>query len=473
MPKRTVTKRPPIPAEAQKAVLVRSRRRCCLCFGLEFDASYKDIQIAHVDHNRNNNKEDNLAALCLVHHNVYDSKPSQSKGFTAQELRHHREQLYATLDQRHTELVLTQPLLSREWGDGAEPRDDVTTDDTQKVTPSAHLLGQVLAAYDREFEGIQRGRRANGLALAHLGKTAVEVFGDFDVAAEAFISLVRLASVSGPSGEDVIGRLRTVGIHATRLTAAVDLLKYFSGIDTLLINSVARKSAKYALHGNASFDDINLGLIPHESFHVMTAIFCEACKDYTDQKIEWASSWLIAEVTRVLVASAFSLKIRNIPLPIPTDLLYARWSVRDIPDDQPVETLPLVQCCNRLAYLPQPFYDYAVSHTKFTFACFPRVDEAKGKEWDEVNEKLPLIAATGGGALCLIPVKKEEDVDKCKVYAEELTDLGQKAATQIREFLQSERQILMRTPQEKEEAKARFMAAYEAGKIPEGRKNQD
>lgn len=46
----------------------------------------KEGQLAHIDRNRANNAEDNLVFLCLVHHNQYDTKPSQSKAWLPAEL---------------------------------------------------------------------------------------------------------------------------------------------------------------------------------------------------------------------------------------------------------------------------------------------------------------------------------------------------------------------------------------------------
>ena len=79
-------------------VLVHSRRRCALCFGLNRDTSLKVGQIAHVDRNNANNSEDNLAYLCFEHHDEYDSRTSQSKGFTSGELKQFRSELYASVD---------------------------------------------------------------------------------------------------------------------------------------------------------------------------------------------------------------------------------------------------------------------------------------------------------------------------------------------------------------------------------------
>ena len=75
-------------------MLVQSRRRCCICFGLHRQIRVKQGQIAHLDRNRSNNAISNLAYLCLEHHDAYDSTTRQSKGFTAREVRAYRAELY-------------------------------------------------------------------------------------------------------------------------------------------------------------------------------------------------------------------------------------------------------------------------------------------------------------------------------------------------------------------------------------------
>jgi len=76
-------------------VLIMSRRRCCICFGLNRDDNIKKGQIAHLDRNNENDDFDNLAFLCLEHHDEYDGKTSQSKGMTTDEVKVYREELYA------------------------------------------------------------------------------------------------------------------------------------------------------------------------------------------------------------------------------------------------------------------------------------------------------------------------------------------------------------------------------------------
>jgi hypothetical protein len=78
-------------------VLRSSRRRCCICFGLNRDTSLKAGQIAHLDQDSANSAEDNLAFLCLEHHDEFDSRTSQRKGLTRGEVKAYRSELYQAL----------------------------------------------------------------------------------------------------------------------------------------------------------------------------------------------------------------------------------------------------------------------------------------------------------------------------------------------------------------------------------------
>ncbi len=89
-----------IPDNIVAEVLETSRRRCCICVALRDDVSEKKGQIAHLDRDPSNNDPDNLAFLCLEHHDQYDSSPSQSKGFTPQEVKRYRAALPAALAAR-------------------------------------------------------------------------------------------------------------------------------------------------------------------------------------------------------------------------------------------------------------------------------------------------------------------------------------------------------------------------------------
>lgn len=86
-----------ISPNGQATVLLRSRRRCCICFGLNRDTSIKQGQLAHLDGNSANSSEDNLAFLCLDHHDQYDSTTRQSKNFNQIEVKEFRTELHTAI----------------------------------------------------------------------------------------------------------------------------------------------------------------------------------------------------------------------------------------------------------------------------------------------------------------------------------------------------------------------------------------
>jgi hypothetical protein len=106
-----------IPAAVQEEVLTKSARRCAFCFGLDgkLDAVMQG-QIAHVDRDNTKTAFDDLAWLCLVHHDAYDSKTSQSKGLIPGELRIYRDRLYVMIaagEHLRRDVVATAPVQIR------------------------------------------------------------------------------------------------------------------------------------------------------------------------------------------------------------------------------------------------------------------------------------------------------------------------------------------------------------------------
>jgi len=97
-----------VPAGHETAVLVKSARRCLLCFHLNGDLMEKHGQVAHLDGNRSNGAEDNLAFICLPHHSVFDSTTRQHKNYTIHELNRLRRKLYkAVAEGEHIATVVT------------------------------------------------------------------------------------------------------------------------------------------------------------------------------------------------------------------------------------------------------------------------------------------------------------------------------------------------------------------------------
>lgn len=57
-------------------------------------------QIAHLNRRRDDPGFENLVWLCLEHHDEFDSRPSQSKGLTPDEVRQYRDRLYRIVSER-------------------------------------------------------------------------------------------------------------------------------------------------------------------------------------------------------------------------------------------------------------------------------------------------------------------------------------------------------------------------------------
>lgn len=98
-------KRKKVTPATQAEVLLKSRRRCCICFGLNRDTSIKQGQIAHLDHDPSNNNESNLAFLCFDHHDQYDSRTKQSKNLTIQEVTYFKNELTSAITLEFSRLV--------------------------------------------------------------------------------------------------------------------------------------------------------------------------------------------------------------------------------------------------------------------------------------------------------------------------------------------------------------------------------
>lgn len=92
-----MTKRPKLPKAVETAVLTQSRRRCCLCFGLNGDTKEKDGQIAHLDDDASNNDPENLAWFCVSHHARWHTHSGMTKSLKVQETKAYRASLYSAV----------------------------------------------------------------------------------------------------------------------------------------------------------------------------------------------------------------------------------------------------------------------------------------------------------------------------------------------------------------------------------------
>lgn len=190
--------RPHLPESVETLVLTRSRRRCCICFGLEGDFSQKRGQIAHLDRDPANNAFENLAFLCLDHHDEYDSRTSQSKGLREKEAKVHREALYAGVARY---LCSNLPAVS------------TSEDLTNMETEDPFLARGELDFYFAQFVGY----RDRGVVAAEEIGRSIETL---NVANEKSAEMSRAVVAAPPGGN------RLQEIHSIYRLMAADLVRF-------------------------------------------------------------------------------------------------------------------------------------------------------------------------------------------------------------------------------------------------------
>lgn len=86
-------KRKQIASKTKESLLLKSKRRCALCFLENRDARSKEGAIAHINRNPSSVEEDNLIFVCLDHHAEMDA----GQGWREDELKVARDELYKHL----------------------------------------------------------------------------------------------------------------------------------------------------------------------------------------------------------------------------------------------------------------------------------------------------------------------------------------------------------------------------------------
>jgi hypothetical protein len=184
-----------VPRATQAEVLAACRRRCAICFGLNRDTRIKAGQIAHLDRNAANASFDNQVFLCLEHHDQFDSKTSQSKGLTSDEVRQFRQELTAAI--KHT---WSQPI----------------TFGSVEVTPTDTVSGRWVRGNDVDSAEIEVERtpdnrlRVHGFALHGKTRNIGPNIGELDFEGDLIDQAVTFVNETG-SGQSYTLRLRFLG----------------------------------------------------------------------------------------------------------------------------------------------------------------------------------------------------------------------------------------------------------------------
>lgn len=94
-----MVRREPIPSDILNDLLFQSGRRCCICYGLQQDLTIKAYgKVIRLNRNAADNRPDNLAYLCLEHHNAYEVGGDQIAPLIMGDVKKYRAKLYAEIE---------------------------------------------------------------------------------------------------------------------------------------------------------------------------------------------------------------------------------------------------------------------------------------------------------------------------------------------------------------------------------------
>jgi hypothetical protein len=404
--------------------MVRARRRCCICFHLDSDLSVKELQIAHLDRDRTNNTPQNLVGLCLPHHDAYDSRRRQTRNFTAGEVRIYRDALDAILAKRHETLEMNSTIAAG-----------------SARLSSASILGRVVDAHDRAAAGMERSERANGIALKHLARVAVEEEGDFPAATEALMSTVRLASSYDPDFSIPTG-FDAGFASATLFIAARDIILLTAAIDLIAAYEMSRSLKLHALVGDGRvllLDDYSHA--PSKSFSTVVSILGALCVDREAGRLGLARQ-IAYDLMALVVGYGVILAAKGTKLPEPPDRIWMRIDgSRWVPDGEPTTTLQFVQACHTLAAVPEelttvePVFSY-MHPVHFSVGGAKPVSAADIQDIVKRWAPLPRYASV------VASVRNGEDLEVGNRLIAEANQAGTGIEQSVRAYVAKERELI-------------------------------
>ena len=398
-----------------------------MCFFLEGVTTPKSGQIAHLDQDPTNDEPENLAWLCLEHHDLYDSRTSQSKGLTFGEVRRYRDELHALIQRTAPQAVL--------------PSHNAEGKPQPGLVSSADWLSRIIEAYDREERGRELGQPPNGIALGHLAEVAAREAGDFGAALEAFVSLLRLAG----GGDRQAGRVyeyETSIVSANPVTASARILRLFSDIDSGLFHKALGRGCDYSLMGDVAFRDLDAeSPLPHASFCPYVQILCAFLTSSGSPPSVRSAEVVSNEVAKLLMRSALLLVLRGSEVPAPPRVIYVNPSGRRCEQDVTPEDLPpFVWVAHEVAKLPQPIFEYTVKRLSFMSGLqSPYQDAATAVPLPQALLYVRKWALWQSGAAGYMALATESDVARAGEAIEAMKALGLRVAAQVRAFVEGER----------------------------------
>jgi hypothetical protein len=434
--------RPKVRNSVLQDVLLRSRRRCCLCFGLEFDLSLKNIQIAHLDRNASNNMCENLVALCLEHHDEYDTVKRQTKSLTAEEVKVYREKLYDVLEQKNKDLILAWQVLGQR---------------TQSELTSGLILGQIVQQFDRDWSASEGGQRVNGMSMAHLAQEAIWRYGDFAAAREALLSLLRIYANEPPTHffTSIEGETIPLGFSyhhpqtrrpkASNENSLMRILITTYQADADHGSDAIKLLRLYALKQDKPFTSLGrLEQIPSSAFGSVVTILAATCHEASSRGEMLLAKECATALMDLLFGVGVALGKRGIGLPSldPKIFIRAVGCYRWIEHDE-LAVLLWAQLANLIAELPDEPLKASISREYIPNIFDIGIDFEQGCLADEGRAVIDRWSVIPSYAMvCGFTARTEAVQKELTSYLASTYEIGKSIAAQSIRFVEHERQLI-------------------------------
>lgn len=414
-------KRVHIPRDIETAVLVASRRRCCLCFFLDRDQSLKKGQIAHLDHDPSNAARQNLAWLCTPHHDEYDSIPRLTRKITPGEVRTYRERLETVIARQDATVEFPEEK-------GATPEHS-----------SGRLLGEIIERVDGEIAYLDRYGRPTGLAIQHIARTAIEQEGDFLAARQALLALLRLAGEcelkTGQEAEE-----RPVLPHADPVTAAEALLRLFATTDFSLFTTALADARDLAIRGDIAF----LHWKPEEGLPRAFGPYALILARLTRGSPTWVGPLLLEEFLGLMLSSGLILQVQNVSLPEPLRKLTLTITGQ-VHSGTDRRLTPYVRVASYIAGLDDSLLSQLLSKWRYQingYSIFVRSREATSLRTSKSLMRRHALVPNRN-VIIGWPQKNESDAKKLRAFLDDLKRRGDAVAESSRAYITRMRELVI------------------------------
>jgi Restriction endonuclease len=320
------------------------------------------------------------------------------------------------------------------------------------------LLRKVREAFEKDLFTLKSSSgHPNGIALSKLAHLAVEEEGDFDIAIEAFMSLLRLAhevrerGLTGyVSGEKDASKLVIQPISATLQSAnitnsAIKVLKLFAKTDYELLRRANERARLYSLIGDSQFSQLsNYAQIPYGSFGAVNTIWNATCLDLYAVGMKLEAKEITRLMYNTLLGLAFVFHTQGITFPEPPKTIYKTISYeRWVAPNQHKDLLPIVSLANAIATLPIELFSYALESFRYFTGIMPlqRISENDKKLADELEVIRRWAVIPDLAIVCGISLKTQQDLEAFNNELQAVHTSGNQISVKLVEYLLAERTL--------------------------------